>query len=112
MLIALIVLGVLVLGGFGIFGFTFLFKVEHDQKKAEDSAAAALDAAFDGRPDVTYPINMRSVKYETVILGAKQRGYKLVHQADNQYGPHTLMFERNEKAAPPDSLESDGAQAQ
>lgn len=79
---------------FGVVGFLVLGKTGHDQKKSEDSAPKILDAAFDGRPDVTFKLHMRTLKYETVIAGAKARGYKLVHQADNQYGPHTLMFEK------------------
>lgn len=79
---------------FGLFGFLVLGGVSKGQKKSESNADQTLDAAFNGAPDVTFKINMQSVKYETVILGAKKRGYKLVHQADNQYGPHTLIFEK------------------
>lgn len=79
---------------FGFFGILFLIWVNRGQQKSESNAEQILDAAFDGRPDVTFTVNMRTVKYETAVIGAKQRGYKLVHQAENQYGPHTLIFEK------------------
>ena len=93
MIIIFLLLGVLAFFGAVVF-FVFggLFKVESDQKKAEGDAERILDAAFDGRPNVTFNTHMRTLKYETVILGAKGRGYKLTHQVGNQYG--TLMFEK------------------
>lgn len=93
MIIVLLLLGVLAFFGMIVF-FVFggLFKVESDQKKAENDADRILDAAFDGRPDVTFTTHMRTLKYETVILGAKERGYKLTHQASGSYG--ALMFEK------------------
>lgn len=94
MLIVLIGLLLLGLAAFGIFGFVVLGATGRAQKKAEENASEILDKAFDGRPDVTFSINMASLKYETVIVGAKRRGYKLTHQAENQYGPHTLIFEK------------------
>lgn len=82
------------LAAFGIFGFLVLGAVSRGQKKSEANAEQTLNAAFNGAQTVTFPINMQSVKYETVIVGAAQRGYELKHQADNQYGPHTLIFEK------------------
>lgn len=84
------------LGLFGFFGFLVLGSVNKGQKKSEANSEEILDNAFDGSPQVTFKINMQSVKYETAIAGATSRGYKLVHQADNQYGPHTLIFEKVE----------------
>ena len=91
-IIVLLVLAALI--GFGWFGFALLGHVDRGQKKSEANADQILDDAFDGSENVTFTINMQSVKYETVIVGAKARGYKLIHQADNQYGPHTLIFEK------------------
>lgn len=91
MLLVLVVGGLMVLG---VFGAVLLGSVGKSQKKAEANADQILDAAFDGNPDVTFTLNMATLKYDTVVSGAKQRGYRLVHQADNQYGPHTLMFEK------------------
>ncbi|WP_336647521.1 hypothetical protein [Microbacterium sp. MMO-10] len=91
LLLAFLVIG---LGLFGFFGFWILGSTSRRQRNAELNAEQILDDAFDGSPDVTFTINMTTVKYETVILGAKQRGYRLVHQADTQYGPRTLIFEK------------------
>lgn len=94
MLVALIVIGLIALMAFGILGFVVLAKVDGDQKKAEMNAPAALDALFDGRDDVTFSGHMRSMKYETVILGGKQRGYRLANQGGDPKGAFTLMFEK------------------
>lgn len=87
------------LAGFIWIVWAGVFKVDRDQSRAEGNAATILDAAFDGRQDVTFTVHMRTLKYETVVLGAKQRGYRLVHQAENQYGPHTLIFEKDSALA-------------
>jgi len=92
MLIVIVLL--LALMVFGLLGVFLLASTSTRQKRAERDAGSILDTAFDGREDVTFKVNMASLKYETVIAGAKARGYKLVHQAENQYGPHTLVFER------------------
>jgi len=92
MLIALIVVGVIALMAFGALGFVLLSKVDRDRNKAEKNADESLDALFDGRQDVTFSGNMRSMKYETVILGAEKRGYTLAHQAGDPNGAFTLIF--------------------
>ncbi|MFA5901635.1 MAG: hypothetical protein WC829_21255 [Hyphomicrobium sp.] len=79
---------------FGLFGFLLLRSVSKGQKESEANSEQILNRTFNGSQDVTFKINAQSVKYETVIIGAKKRGYKLVHQAENQYGPHTLIFEK------------------
>lgn len=91
MIIAFVLLALMALG---VVAFLVLFSTNRAQKKAETNADRLLDETFDGRPDVTYTLNMRTLKYGTVVTGAKQRGYKLVNQAENQYGPHTLIFEK------------------
>lgn len=93
MFIVLLVVGFFVVVAVFVFVvFGGVLKVEGDQKKAESHADTILDAAFDGRPNVTFNTSMRSLKYETVILGAHERGYKLTHQANGQYG--ALLFEK------------------
>lgn len=82
------------LAAFGFFGFLLLWRTEARQKKSEKNAEQILDEAFDGREDVTFTINFTTLKYGDVVTGAKQRGYRLAHQAENQYGPHTLIFEK------------------
>jgi hypothetical protein len=66
------------------------------RKRAEARAPEILDAAFDGRPDVLLKVNMETPSYETVVLGAKARGYALVHETDGTANgiAKTLMFER------------------
>lgn len=94
MLIALILFGLLGLTAFVAIVFFGVFKIDHDRKKAEANSEQALDALFDGSPDVTFSGHMRSMKYETVILGGKKRGYALTNQAGDPKGAFTLMFER------------------
>lgn len=91
LLLMFVVIGLVV---FGWIGWVTLYGVDRGQKRSEANADQILDTAFDGREDVTFPINMQSVKYETVITGAKKRGYKLAHQADGPHGPRTLIFEK------------------
>lgn len=90
----LILLGLVLIAGFGWVMLGGVALVNRGQKKSEANAEQILDDAFNGANTVTFKINMQSVKYETVIIGARARGYKLIHQADNQYGPHTLIFEK------------------
>lgn len=90
MLLLLLIFGFI---AFGVFGIIVLFRLESAQKKAEKNADALLDAAFDGSPDVTYQTNLRSLKFDTVVLGAKSRGYKLVHQGGSE-NSKTLIFEK------------------
>lgn len=92
--IIVILFALVALGLFGFFGFFFLASTSRAQRKAEATADTTLDAVFDGRSDVTYPVNMRTMKPETVIAGAEARGYQLTHQTSNQYGPTALMFRK------------------
>lgn len=64
------------------------------QKKAEANAPAILDAAFDGRDNVVFKINMESLSFETVMLGAKARGYLLASQSQDTEHSQTLIFEK------------------
>lgn len=95
----LLVIGiaVLVLGFFGVIFWVSLGLIastERKQKAAEARAPEILDETFDGREDVTFQINWTTLKYETVILGAKERGYALSHQAGDPKGAMTLVFEK------------------
>lgn len=94
MILVVLIIGVLLFAGvvaFLVIGG--LFKVESDQNKAEKDAARILDETFDGRRDVTFTTTMRTLKHATVVLGAKERGYRLANQVTGQYGYGTLMFE-------------------
>lgn len=98
-LVLLIVIAVVVLPIVGsLFGGGLFFWTERTRKKAEANAPAILDEAFDGREDVVFKINMETPSYETVILGAKHRGYVLSSETNDTASgvAKTLIFERRE----------------
>lgn len=98
-LIALVVFVILffvvVYGLAGWLGFGLFVSETNKQKKAEENAPAILDEAFVG-DDVVFKINCVSPKYETVVLGAKARGYRLLNEtATSSSGlDKTLIFEK------------------
>lgn len=94
LLLGLAVLVLLFFGAVFWVGLAVIGKSERDQKKAESNSAEILDAAFDGRPNVTFNVNWGSLKYETVIMGATERGYRLAHQAGDLKTAMTLVFEK------------------
>ncbi|MEV4777453.1 hypothetical protein [Microbacterium sp. LWH12-1.2] len=94
MLIALILFGLIGIAVFVAVVFLGVFKVDSDQNKAEKNSGEALDKLFNGATDVTFSGHLRSMKYETVILGAKERGYKVAHQAGDPKATFTLIFEK------------------
>ena len=76
--------------GFGLFVYG-----NRAGAKAEANAPSILDKAFVG-DDVVFKINMESPKYETVVLGAKARGYRLCSESNDTANgsAKTLIFER------------------
>lgn len=66
------------------------------RKKAEANAPSILDAAFAGQDDVVFKINWESPSYETVLIGAKQRGYTLWKETSETTDASikTLIFQR------------------
>ena len=95
MLTALILFGLLGLAALVALVFVGVIKTDRDRKKAETNSQEALDALFDGKkPDVAFTGNMRTMRYETVILGAKERGYTLATQGGDPKGAFTLLFEK------------------
>lgn len=93
MLAAVIVVLVVGVAALGFFGFLMLGGIERKQRKAEANAAQILDAEFDGRPDVSVNVTMVGLKYDTYVIGAKQRGYRLLSDGRaNGYGP--VIFEK------------------
>lgn len=100
LLIALVV--VVLVGGvllYAVGGVAAIWLFTHGEKtraKAEARAPEILDVAFDGRDDVVFKVNLESPSFETVVLGAKKRGYALTSQtADTDDGvAKTLIFER------------------
>jgi len=96
MLVGLFIFFGLLVGVFVVVVFAGLFKLEGDQAKAERNAAQILDETFDGRSDVSFNLHMRTLKYDTLVMGAKERGYKVSSQALNEYGAGTIIFEKLE----------------
>lgn len=93
MLIVLILFGVVGVVGGIILAFVLVLRAESKQRKAEANAAQILDAEFDGRPDVSVNVTMVGLKYDTYVIGAKQRGYRLLSDGrTNGYGP--VVFEK------------------
>lgn len=82
------------LAALGVLGFFVLGGVGRARRKAEADSEHILDAAFDGTPDVTFTVNMTTLSPETVVAGARERGYEMTNQLSNQYGPTALMFRR------------------
>lgn len=83
---------------FGVAGWLAIALVAGDSKgrlKAEEDAPSILDAAFVG-DNVVFKVHPRSPKYETVVLGAKARGYRLMNETlDSSSGSSkTLIFEK------------------
>lgn len=78
--------------GFGLFAYG-----EKARARAEKNAPTILDAAFDGRADVVFKVNLESPSFETVVLGAKERGYTLTSQTDDTPtgSAKTLIFEKS-----------------
>lgn len=95
MIVALVIGALLFGAAIVVFVFIGVLKTENDQTKAEKNADTILDSVFDGRPDVTYTTHMRNLKPDTVILGAKARGYRLVTHVTNQYGTGPMIFEKH-----------------
>lgn len=94
MVVTLVIVGLIVIGVISFLGFVILAGTERSQKKAEANAGEILARTFDGTAHVTFPMNLATLKYGTVVTGAAERGYKLVSQAGNQYGPTELVFEK------------------
>lgn len=80
----------------GWLGFALFVGGERSRAKAEENAPAILDEAFDGRADVVFKVNMETPSFETVMLGAKERGYRLESQTNDTANgaAKTLIFER------------------
>jgi hypothetical protein len=86
---------VLIYGVAGWLGLGLFISDSNKQKKAEEDAPSILDKAFIG-DDVVFKINSVSPKYETVVLGAKARGYRLMNETNQTASgsAKTLIFEK------------------
>ena len=74
-------------------GIALLGREERMQKRSEEQAPELLDAAFDGDETVVLDVTARSMRYETVMRGAIERGYRLLNEsADVSTHTRTLVF--------------------
>ena len=89
-------IGILVVGlAIGIwFAFTLFGSADKKRAAAEANPEPILNEAFDGRPNVVFAINAETLRPETVILGAKARGYRVSEKIGNQYGVTSIIFEK------------------
>lgn len=78
-----IVLVILMLGVACWIAIGLIISEDRNKKKAEAQATTNLDKALVGDDDVAFKINAVSPKYETVVLGAKARGYRLVNRTND-----------------------------
>lgn len=83
-----------VVGGFA--AFALIGHQGRTRRRAEAAAPAVLDSAFDGRPVVVFKVNAETPSFETVVVGARERGYRLESQTDDvaSGAAKTLIFER------------------
>lgn len=86
-----LIAGICLAGWFAIY---LIVHTSRESTKAKANAPAILDEAFDGSDDVVFKINMVSLPFEDVMLGAKQRGYRLASQSKDTEHSQTLIFER------------------
>lgn len=65
-------------------------------RQSEANAPRLLDDAFDGRDLVTYTVSLGTLPFERVVVGARERGYRLDSQSGrDSYGTQTLVFARD-----------------
>lgn len=64
------------------------------RKKALSEAPTTLDAAFDGRDDVTFEVSDMTLPVGRVISGATERGYRVKAQVAATKTSSTLIFEK------------------
>lgn len=66
------------------------------RRQSEENAPHLLDEAFDGRGLVTYTVSLGTLPFERVVVGARERGYRLDSQSGrDSYGTQTLVFARD-----------------
>lgn len=69
------------------------------QREAVEKAPATLDATFDGREFVTFTVSMGTLPFDQVVIGARERGYRLDSQSGrDSYGTQTLVFAKAAQA--------------
>jgi hypothetical protein len=70
--------------------------VNTSRRQSEENAPHLLDEAFDGRDLVSFTVSMGTLPFERVVVGARERGYRLDSQSGrDSYGTQTLVFARD-----------------
>lgn len=73
-------------------GIALLARDERQQKRSEEHAEELLDDLFD-EPNVAVDLTARTLTYETVVLGARERGYRLLSESlEPTSKTRTLIF--------------------
>jgi hypothetical protein len=76
--------------------------VGQSRREYEAKAPEVLDRAFDGREYVTFTVSMGTLPFEQVVIGARERGYRLDSQSGrDSYGTQTLVFAKVPQGASP-----------
>lgn len=90
---------VVVLGVGGAIVLSIRFAMQYTKPAAiaerEATYPDLLDELFNGDEFVTYGTNVFSMPFDVVVVGAKERGYKLFERTSiNRSGDETLIFEK------------------
>lgn len=96
-LIAVVVVGLVLIAALAVpLAIGSLAADEKGRKRSEANAPAILDEVFDGSDSVAFKVTARTLPYEKVIIGARERGYSLLSEtADSPDGDRkTLVFAR------------------
>lgn len=97
LLIGLVVIGLM---AYGVLGLGFFGWASSKEQRTKDQAPQILDDLFNGQPNATYRTYIGGLPFETVVLGAEDRGYKLTHDTDDR-GVKVLIFKLVDPAKVP-----------
>lgn len=98
--VVLLVLAVIGIGGFAFFGaIGLLARDEKGRKTALANSERLLDGAFDGSKHVTYESTPRTLPVSAVVIGAEERGYRLLSQDEAPGQRVTLAFKKKASSA-------------
>ena len=71
-----------------------LIATRRARQRAIENAQTFLDQTFSGEPTVSVKATAESLPYERIVIGAEERGYRILSQTSKgQYG-QTLVFTR------------------
>lgn len=91
----LILLFVFALMALGVLGVAVIVSAGRQQKRAEGQAPELLDDLFDGDDQVVFRETYVSLSSDTVIAGAKSRGYRVADISTRDGNLSTIVFEKD-----------------